>query len=167
MEIEVKAYAWTDGSNGTTNGPCGAAAYVIASADTLTVIEERGFDFPHTGGYRFTNSDMEITAIMLCLQAARRIGLDDLVVHSDSEWAVYTITGKFQIKTQKFVSTVHKIWEIADDLDYFAIKHIGRESNQRADWHCRRTTGQSHKARPPALTVPARSGRSRPQRSYS
>ena len=58
MEIEVKAYAWTDGSNGTTNGPCGAAAYVIASADTLTVIEERGFDFPHTGGYRFTNSDM-------------------------------------------------------------------------------------------------------------
>jgi ribonuclease HI len=145
------AYGWTDGSNGRSRGPAGAAAYVLADEASREVIEERCVLYPHTDDYRFTNNDMEMEAVHLLLQAAERTGVTDLKVHCDSEWVVKILREEYSLKMEKFRSLVKAIYTIADRFDSIEIVHIPREMNLRADWHCCVATEQRARKRPPQL----------------
>lgn len=151
----LDAYAWTDGSNGRTNGPGGAAAYVIANVENREIIEERAQVFQHTDAYRFTNSDMELAAVNLCLEAALRIGVDTLAIFSDSEWVVKSLLDEYVIRTEKFVSTFDNIKKMGSELEFVSIRHVRREDNPRADWLCCKATGQKRGgAHAPGLVWP-------------
>jgi ribonuclease HI len=137
------AHAWTDGSNGSSKGDCGAAAYVIADARTHEVIEEHAEKFPNVNGNRFTNNDMEMAAIYLCLQAGLKLGVEDLVIHSDSEWAVKIILGEYRLSMEKFRSLLNQIHALGEEYASISIRHVRREMNQRADHLCTVATNQN------------------------
>jgi len=150
------AYGWTDGSNGRSRGPAGAAAYVLADEASREVIEERAVLYPHTDEYRFTNNDMEMEAVHLLLGAAVRCGVTDLKIHCDSEWVVKILREEYSLRNEKFRSLVNAIYELAEMLDFVEIVHVRREENKRADWHCSKATDQSRarKSGPPLLSWP-------------
>ncbi len=139
------AWAWTDGSNGRSAGHSGAAAYVIAQYDTKELIEEHVEMFPHPdpATNRFTSNDMEMTAVYLCLQAAIRIGVTELKIHSDSEWTVNIINEVYKLKNRKFQTLLEDIYRVASEFSSVQIVHVRRELNKRADHLCSTATGQA------------------------
>lgn len=150
----MKAWAWTDGSNGRSAGHSGAAAYVIAEEETQALLEEHVEMFPHPdpATNRFTSNDMEMTAVYLCLQAALRLGVSDLRIHSDSEWTVNILNEKYRLKQAKFERLVRDIYRVASEFDAVSICHVRRELNKRADYLCSKATGQPRAAaRPPSI----------------
>lgn len=157
----MRAWAWTDGSNGRSAGHSGAAAYVIAEYETQEVIEEHVESFPHPdpATNRFTSNDMEMTAVYLCLQAALRLGVSDLKIHSDSEWTVNIINGDYKLKQVKFQSLLEDIYRVASEFDSVQIVHVRRELNKRADNLCSTATGQARALmRPPLIMWVSRPG---------
>ena len=121
---------------------------------TQELLEERVEIFPNVNGYRFTNNDMEMTAVLLCLQAALRLGVDDLRLHSDSEWTVRIITGEYRLGMEKFKDLRDQLRALSGEFNSFTIAHVPREKNQRADWLCTKATGQKRAtANPPAFIL--------------
>lgn len=145
-----QAVGWTDGSNGSSTSFCGAAGYVIALKETGEILDEQAKQFPH-GLKKFTSNDMEMAGILLCLQAAERMGLMEIDVRSDSQWAVNIITGDFTLRDKKFVGVLEEIRELGLSFRRVSIKHVPREHNARADWLCRSATGQKNRTHIPSL----------------
>jgi len=153
------AYGWTDGSNGRSKGPAGAAGYVLADEASREIIEERAVLYPHTADYRFTNNDMEMEAVHLLLEAAVRTGVTDLRIHCDSEWTVKILREEYSLKNVKFKSLVNAIYDLAEKLDFVEIVHVRREQNARADWLCSVATEQPRaRKRAPQLVWPQHAG---------
>lgn len=149
IDGKLCATAWTDGSNGSSTSENGAASYSIVDNASLQVIEERAVRYDHAEE-RFTSNDMEMAAILLCLQAAVRIGIDHLDVRSDSMWSVSIINGDFQLKADKFIEVVDKIRDLGSQLESVSIRHVRREQNARADWLCRKATNQKRRTHIPS-----------------
>lgn len=150
----MRAWAWCDGSNGRSAGHSGAAAYVIADADTKELIEEQVemYAHPDPATQRWTCNDMEMTAIYLCVQASLRLGVANLKIHSDSEWAVNIILGTYKLSKVKFQSILDDIHRLGADFENIEILHIPRDLNKRADHLCSVATGQPRAlARPPSI----------------
>lgn len=143
----VKALAWTDGGNRTN---IAGSAFVIAKIDG-TIIEERSTSFEG----KWTNNDMEMHGILSCIERCLELNVTDLTLHSDSEWCVRILLEEYRLKQEKFRAIVDRIWDLGRSFDRIEIKHIRRERNARADWHCRGATDQTRRAHPPALALPS------------
>lgn len=130
----MRVFAWTDGGNRARVAAC---AYVIADPTTGEVLDEQGF--LHEG--EWTNNDMELLAICLCLEKALEMEVSEIKLHSDSEWCVRIISREYKLKNEKFKSLLEKIWTLLKSLPMYAIVHVPREKNARADWICNRTMG--------------------------
>lgn len=145
-----RAIGWTDGSNGSSTSPNGAAAYVIAMRSNRQVVEERAVKYMH-GVTKFTSNDMEMAGILLCLQAAARIGIPELDIRSDSKWAIGIINGEFTLRDQKFAGILSEIRVLGLHFRRISLKHLPREQNARADWLCRSATGQKNRTHIPQI----------------
>ncbi len=119
-----RAQAWIDGAS--RGNPGDAAFGVLIETDSET---------HEIGGYlgRATNNVAEYSGLIAALAAAKHLGIEDLAVASDSELLVRQIQGRYRVKAPHLLPYYNDALRRAKAMPRFAIRHVMRGENSRAD----------------------------------
>ncbi len=120
----TSAHAWIDGASRGNPGHSG-----------FGVLFERDGREEELLGYlgRSTNNVAEYAGLIAALSYARSLGLDKLVVHSDSELLVKQINGTYRVKAPHLMPLFLQALKLRRELPAFALRHVPRGENSRAD----------------------------------
>jgi len=122
----AKAIVRIDGASRGNPGPAAAAA-VLESVEGK-VIGRLG---RHLG--KATNNWAEYNALIAGLDLAKRHGVGDLTVFSDSQLLVRQMTGEYQVKNADIKLLHNKASALADEFKSVNYIHVPRENNRAAD----------------------------------
>jgi ribonuclease HI len=115
-----------DGAARGNPGPAGAGVYIEAEADQPA--EEL---FEALGPT--TNNVAEYRALLLALRRAQERGATDVAIASDSLLLVQQMLGRYKVKAEHLKPLVAEGYRLAKRFRRFAIRHVRREQNSRAD----------------------------------
>ena len=144
MPYELTNYFFLKGSKATCKDPslmqfdgasdpnpgrsCGAAVLYKTSSNTSDILAEGGLYLPLA-----TNNVAEYTGLIYGLELAKKKGVKALLIEGDSNLVVMQMSKRWQIKDMR----MRTLWEKAQDhlkhFDFVAIRHVYRDSNQKAD----------------------------------
>ena len=115
-----------DGAARGNPGPAGAGVYIEAEAEAPT--EEH---FEALGST--TNNVAEYRALLLALKRADERGATDVAIASDSLLLVQQMLGRYKVKAEHLKPLVARAHQLAKRFRRFAIRHVRREENKKAD----------------------------------
>jgi ribonuclease HI len=118
--------AYIDGAARGNPGPAGAGVYVEPHG--ARAAEEL---FEPLG--RTTNNVAEYRALLLALTRAEELGAEEVVIFSDSRLLVEQVNGNFKIKAEHLRPMVQQAVLRAKKFRHFALSHVPREKNKKAD----------------------------------
>jgi ribonuclease HI len=118
--------AWVDGAARGNPGPAGFGA-LLQSADAGADIELAGF----LGAA--TNNVAEYAGLLAALHAASEQKAERLTVHSDSLLLVRQLEGRYRVKAPHLQPLHARATALRRAIPRFAILHVPREENRRAD----------------------------------
>jgi len=122
----VKAKLSTDG--GARGNPGPAAYGYVLETDDGTVLDARG----ETIGVA-TNNVAEYRALVAGLEAAKRLGVTQLEVVSDSELLVKQMRGEYKVKNAALRDLSTQASRLARAFDGVVYTAVRREHNELAD----------------------------------
>lgn len=122
----MKFRAFIDGAARGNPGPAGAGVYVSAEGDVPA--EEH---FEALG--RATNNVAEYRALLLALKRAEERGATDVSIASDSLLLVQQLLGVYKVRAANLQPLFADAFRRAKSFRRFAIAHVPREDNKKAD----------------------------------
>ena len=117
----------TDGAARGNPGPAGAGA-IIRDASTGEVLAEIAEPLGHA-----TNNVAEWTAVLLALEAARRLGATHVDLRMDSELVARQISGVYRVKHPDLKPIHAAAMELLRSFEGYTVGHVPRELNKDAD----------------------------------
>ncbi len=121
-----KIIAHIDGASRGNPGP--AAAGFILTDPVGSQSQAKAFFIG-----RATNNVAEYTALVKALEAAKRIGAEQLTVFSDSELLVRQINGRYKVKSEQIRPLFRQAVDLLGEFENWKVRHITREKNKEAD----------------------------------
>ena len=105
------------------------------AATGVEVLDESGVALYRAGRKvgRATNNEAEYLALIDGLEAAARLGADEVVVRMDSELVVRHILGRYRVKSPTLLPLYQRAMALKSRFRRFSIEHVPREMNRRAD----------------------------------
>ena len=82
---------------------------------------------------RTTNNQAEYRALIAALEEAKRLGVDQVDICSDSEWLVKQISGRYRVKAASIKPLYQRVRQLQSQFKGFTITHIPRSENAEAD----------------------------------
>jgi len=122
----MKVIIHTDGGSRGNPGPA-AAGFVLEDVDGKR-LQGKAFFLGET-----TNNVAEYTALIKALEAARKLGADQVVVHSDSELMVRQLSGAYKVKSEAIRPLFEHVNELRSQFESCLVRHVMREKNEEAD----------------------------------
>jgi formyltetrahydrofolate-dependent phosphoribosylglycinamide formyltransferase len=122
----MKVLIHTDGGSRGNPGPA-AAGFVLEDLDGKR-LQAKAFFLGET-----TNNVAEYTALIKALEAARKLGADQVVVHSDSELMVRQLSGAYKVKSEAIRPLFEHVNELRSQFESCLVRHVMREKNEEAD----------------------------------
>ena len=122
----MKAIIHIDGGARGNPGVSGAGI-VLRGADDQPLVEA-GYYLGHQ-----TNNVAEYTALLKALEAAKRAGATQLVIHSDSELLVRQINGEYRVRNPALKDLFDDAFGRLRGFEKWEVRHVRREQNVRAD----------------------------------
>jgi len=129
-----------DGASRGNPGPAGAGMVLFDPQGRLQV--QKGRYLGTT-----TNNVAEYQALLLGLEEAHRLGVQQLQVFADSELMVKQITGHYRVKSPHLLPLWRAALQALKNFESFAIAHVPREENHLADQAANRAIDQKARAR--------------------
>jgi len=120
-----RAHVYFDGASRGNPGPA-AVGWVVVTGDGIAA--EGG----QTVG-RATNNQAEYAALVRALGVARDYGFDEVDVRGDSELIVRQVRGEWDTNDPDLRESRVKVRELLTAFDEWALEHVPREINDRAD----------------------------------
>nr|KYP65478.1 Retrovirus-related Pol polyprotein from transposon 17.6 [Cajanus cajan] len=118
---------WTLHIDGSSNSKGGGAGIILEGPNQVTLEQSLKFSF------KATNNQAEYEALLAGLRLARDLGARKVSCNSDSKLMVEQLNGTYQAKD----TLLQRYFQIASQqissFDEFAIHHVSREQNARAD----------------------------------
>ncbi|MEX0880498.1 MAG: ribonuclease HI family protein [Thermoanaerobaculia bacterium] len=118
--------AFIDGAARGNPGPAGAGVYVSAEGERPA--EELFEALGHA-----TNNVAEYRALLLALRRAEARGDSEVSIMSDSLLLVQQMLGRFRVKAPHLQPLYADSLKLAKGFRRFAIAHVPREDNKKAD----------------------------------
>lgn len=118
------ARAWIDGASRGNPGDSGFGVLFETEAGEEELLGYLG---------RSTNNVAEYAGLIAALAYARRLGVEKLTVSSDSELLVKQINGVYRVKAPHLQPLFLHALKLRRGLPKFAIRHVRRGENARAD----------------------------------
>ncbi len=125
MEKNIKIF--TDGGARGNPGPAGIG-FVIQDAIGKII-----FEFGKYIG-ETTNNQAEYKALLMALEKALELKLENVNCYLDSELVVKQLKGEYKVKDKDLGILFVKIWNLSQKFKSISYTHILREKNKRADW---------------------------------
>jgi len=126
MDLPDKIVAYIDGASRGNPGPA-AAAFVLKDS-VGNRVRAKAFFLGHA-----TNNVAEYTALVKALEAAKKLGITDLAVFSDSELLVKQVNGEYKVKSDQIRSAFLQAVDLLAEFKSWKIQHIMRDKNKEAD----------------------------------
>lgn len=116
---------FTDGGARGNPGPAASGA----------VLYEGGKVLARIGKYLGvnTNNQAEYTAIVIGLEKALELGIEDLNCFLDSELAVKQLRLEYKVKNKGLAPLFLKVWNLSKKFKHISFQHVPREKNKEAD----------------------------------
>lgn len=130
-QANAGAFLYTDGGSRGNPGPS-AAGYVIIQGDR--VVDEGGEYLGIT-----TNNQAEYHGVRVGLEAAVRLGIQELEVRVDSMLVANQLNGIYKIKNRELWPVNERVRELTTNFKKIKFTHVPRELNQLADGMVNRT----------------------------
>ena len=121
-----KIIAYIDGASRGNPGPAAAGFTLADSAGTQ--LQAKAFFLG-----RATNNIAEYTSLVKALEAAKKIGTEQLMLFSDSELLVRQINGQYKVKSEQIRPLFRQAVNLLDEFKNWKVRHIPREKNKEAD----------------------------------
>ena len=118
--------AYIDGASRGNPGPAAAGFTLTDSAGTQ--LQAKAFFLGEA-----TNNIAEYTSLVKALEAAKKIGAEQLMVFSDSELLVRQINGQYKVKSEQIRPLFRQAVNLLDEFKNWKVRHIARENNKEAD----------------------------------
>lgn len=122
----MRAILYADGASRGNPGPSGAGA-VLLDADGRILAELTRF-LGHA-----TNNIAEYNALILGLEEARRLGVDEIDVRMDSKLVVEQMRGAWRVKHPNMKPLALRAGELLATFARRSITHVPRDENLIAD----------------------------------
>jgi phosphoribosylglycinamide formyltransferase-1 len=122
----MKVIVHTDGGSRGNPGPA-AAGYVLEDVDGRR-LQAKAFFLGET-----TNNVAEYTALIKALEAARKLGADQVTIYSDSELMVRQLSGVYKVKSEAIRPLFEHVNDLRSQFDSCLVRHVMREKNAEAD----------------------------------
>ncbi len=122
----MKLIIHIDGGARGNPGIAGAGIVLRGAGDRPLV--EAGYYLGHQ-----TNNVAEYTALLKALEAAKRAGASQLVIHSDSELLVRQINGEYRVRNPALKDLFDDAFARLLGFEKWEVRHVRREQNTRAD----------------------------------
>ena len=84
-------------------------------------------------GFQASNNEAEYEAVIVGLNLAHSMEVDQLEVCSDSQLVVKQIVDSYEAKGEKMILYLKKVWELLKKFVRVQVRHIQRAENSRAD----------------------------------
>jgi len=117
---------YSDGAARGNPGPSGAGAVLVAPSGQ--VVERLG---KYLGVQ--TNNFAEYTALILGLQRASELGVDEVEVFADSELMIRQLSGRYQVKSTSLRPLYEQALRLLNGFSRVKLVHVPREMNAAAD----------------------------------
>lgn len=125
MKIK-RVVIFTDGASRGNPGPAAIGAIIKdEQGNSITSISKA------IG--RTTNNQAEYRALIAALEEAKRLGVDQVDICSDSEWLVRQINGRYRVKAASIKPLYQRVRQLQSQFKGFTITHIPRSENAEAD----------------------------------
>lgn len=121
-----RAHLYFDGAARGNPGPA-AIGYVVVSTEG-GVVAEAG---ERIG--RATNNQAEYDALVRALEVAHDHGFEEVRCRGDSELVVRQVRGEYDVNDPDLRERRVRVLELLDSFDEWAIDHVPRDINARAD----------------------------------
>jgi ribonuclease HI len=122
----VKATLFADGGSRGNPGPAASGAVLF---------DESGAVLLEVGTYLgvATNNVAEWTGLLTGLEAALKLGVDDIAVRLDSELVVKQISGAYRVKNEGLIPLHAKAKVLLRKFAHVDVQHVRRKMNAAAD----------------------------------
>ena len=117
---------YTDGGARGNPGPSAAAA--VIQDNTGEVLATAAEYMPHA-----TNNQAEYKAILIGLEKAKELGVEEVEMFMDTELAVKQLNGEYKVKNAELAKLFVKIWNLTHEFKKVSFTHVKREHNKEAD----------------------------------
>ncbi len=118
--------AYIDGASRGNPGPAAAGFTLTDSAGTQ--LQAKAFFLGQA-----TNNIAEYTSLVKALEAAKKIGAEQLMLFSDSELLVRQINGQYKVKSEQIRPLFRQAVNLLGEFKTWKVRHIAREKNREAD----------------------------------
>jgi ribonuclease HI len=115
-----------DGAARGNPGPAGAGAVVTDPAGIVLAEIAEGLG-------ETTNNVAEYTAAIRGLEAAQRLGAEEVLLRSDSQLMVNQMTGRYRVKTAHLQPLHARVRELVRSFRSVEFEHVPRDRNAAAD----------------------------------
>lgn len=126
MVSSKSAIVFADGGSRGNPGPSGAGA-LVKEADGGTIGEVTRFLGVNTNNYA------EYTSLIIGLEKALELGVNEVEVRMDSELIVKQMLGQYRVKNKNLKPLYETAKGLAGRFSQFRIVHIERALNKEAD----------------------------------
>jgi ribonuclease HI len=120
-----RAHVYFDGAARGNPGPA-AVGYVVVTADGIVAEDGKRIG-------RATNNQAEYRALIAALETARDLGFARVDVRGDSELIVRQVRGQYDANDPELREFRVTVRELLENFEEWSLKHVPRESNDRAD----------------------------------
>ena len=117
---------YCDGASRGNPGPSGAGVVILANNGEQIFELSRFLD-------NATNNEAEYKALIRGLSAAADVGIKRVQIFLDSELVVNQLLGTYKVRNPRLLKLFDEATSRLRLFDEYAIFHVGRELNQKAD----------------------------------
>ena len=118
---------WRLSVDGAANAHGSGASLILTSLDGIDV------EYALRFGFQASNNEAEYEAVIVGLNLAHSMEVDQLEVCSDSQLAVKQIEDDYEAKSEKMIRYLKKVCLLLKKFVRVKVRHIPRTENSRAD----------------------------------
>ena len=118
---------WKLSVDGASNAQGSGAGIILTSPEGIDI--EYALKF----GFQASNNEAEYEAVIVGLNLAHSLEVDQLEVCNDSQLVVRQIEDTYEAKSGRMILYLQKLWDLLKKFVLVQVRHIPREENSRAD----------------------------------
>ena len=118
---------WRLSVDGAANAQGSGAGLILTSPDIIDI------EYALRFGFRASNNEAEYEAVIVGLNLAHSMEVDQLEVCSDSQLVVKQIEDSYEARGEKMILYLKKVRELLKKFVQVQIRHILRAENSRVD----------------------------------
>ncbi len=124
--MNKKLKIFTDGGARGNPGPAGCGVVMFDEQDKQVGVYKK-----YLG--ETTNNIAEYNGVILAMEEAKKIGVEELDFYLDSELVVKQLKREYKVKNSELAKLFVKIFNMQQDFKQVNYNHIPREMNKLAD----------------------------------